>query len=92
MQIFTSPIHWTKATDFPKSTAHAIDFGPGGTSGIGPLMARNLEDRGIRVIVVGEKGPGGAEFYSGSSLKYDKCWADEYAPTVSEAKVRTVQA
>ncbi|EEB93555.1 hypothetical protein MPER_07767, partial [Moniliophthora perniciosa FA553] len=39
-QIFTSPIHWTKATNFPDSATHAIDFGPGGLSGIGPVTAR----------------------------------------------------
>ena len=35
-QIFVKPIHWTKATEFPESATHAIDFGPGGMSGIGP--------------------------------------------------------
>jgi fatty acid synthase subunit alpha len=48
-------------TDFPETATHAIDFGPGGTSGIGPLTARNLDGRGVRVVVVGEKGKGGAE-------------------------------
>jgi fatty acid synthase subunit alpha, fungi type len=54
-QIFTSPIHWTKATNFPETATHAIDFGPGGLSGIGPLTARNLDGRAVRAIVVGEK-------------------------------------
>jgi fatty acid synthase subunit alpha, fungi type len=44
-QIFTSPIHWTLATKFPESATHAVDFGPGGTSGIGPLTAKNMDGR-----------------------------------------------
>ncbi|KAG8840624.1 3-oxoacyl-[acyl-carrier-protein] synthase, partial [Serendipita sp. 411] len=27
-QIFTMPIHWVKATSFPETATHAIDFGP----------------------------------------------------------------
>jgi hypothetical protein len=40
-QIFTSLIHWPKATNFPETVTHAIDFGPSGLSGIGSLTARN---------------------------------------------------
>ena len=29
-QIFTSPIHWPRATNFSESATHAIDFGLGG--------------------------------------------------------------
>ena len=60
-QIFTSPIHWLKATNFSETATHAIDFVPGGLSGIGPLMARNLDGRGVRVIVTGDKGKGDAD-------------------------------
>ena len=49
------PIHWSKATAFPDSATHAVDFGPGGLSGIGSLTARNLDGRGVRMIVIGEK-------------------------------------
>ncbi|KAF8805625.1 hypothetical protein BYT27DRAFT_7212868 [Phlegmacium glaucopus] len=52
-QILTSPIHWTKATNFSETTTHAIDFGPGGLSDIGLLTARNLNGCGVRVIVAG---------------------------------------
>ncbi|KAJ2969987.1 hypothetical protein NUW54_g12837 [Trametes sanguinea] len=48
-QIFTLPIHWAKATAFPETATHAVDFGPGGLSGIGPLTARNLEGRAVLV-------------------------------------------
>jgi fatty acid synthase subunit alpha len=46
-QILTSPIHWTKATNFSETATHAIDFGPGGSSGIGPLTAMNLDGCGV---------------------------------------------
>jgi len=55
------PICWAAATAFPGNTTHAMDFGPGGLSGIGPLMSRNLEGHGIRVIVIGSKGKGDTE-------------------------------
>ena len=54
-QIFTSPIHWPKATNFSKTATHAndaIDFGPGGLSGIGPLTARNLDGCWMDVVSV----------------------------------------
>jgi fatty acid synthase subunit beta len=63
-QIFTSPIHWPKAPNFSETATHAIDFGPGGLSGIGPLTARNLDGRGVRVIVIGDKGKGYAELFN----------------------------
>ena len=71
-QIFTKPIHWTEATCFAPTATHAIDFGPGGLSGIGSLTARNLEERGIRVIVIGEKGKGSSELYDAEGLKYEE--------------------
>ena len=79
-QIFTSPIHWVKATEFPETATHALDFGPGGLSGIGPLTARNLEGRGVRVIVLGEKGKGGAELYDASKVKYEDWWSKKWTP------------
>jgi fatty acid synthase subunit alpha len=50
-QIFTLPIHWPKATNFSETATHAIDFGPGGLSGIGPLTARNLDGRGVVLLL-----------------------------------------
>ena len=79
-QIFTSPIYWTKATNFPESATHAIDFGPGGLSGIGPLTAKNFDGRGIRVIVAGEKGKGDVELYSSLEVKYEEWWSKRWAP------------
>ncbi|KAH8117927.1 fatty acid synthase [Phellopilus nigrolimitatus] len=89
-QIFTQPIHWTTATKFPESATHAIDFGPGGLSGIGPLTARNLEGRGVRVVVVGEKGKGGAELYDSQEVKLEQWWEKKWSPALvrtSDGKV-----
>ena len=49
-QIFTSPIHWVKATTYTPEIKHVIDFGTGGNSGIGSLVAREQEGTGIRVL------------------------------------------
>lgn len=79
-QIFTSPIYWQKATNFPPSATHAIDFGPGRASGVGGMTARGLEGRGVRVVVVGDKGKSGAEIYSTSAVKFEKRWSDKFTP------------
>ena len=85
-QILTSPIHWTVATKFPETATHAVDFGPGGLSGIGPLTARNFEGRGIRVIVMGEKGKGGAEFYDANTVKREQWWSKKWAPKLVKTR------
>lgn len=46
------PVHWEKATIFPSAT-HILDFGPGGTSGLGVLTHRNKDGTGVRVILAG---------------------------------------
>lgn len=79
-QIFTRPIHWSKATEFPESATHAVDFGPGGLSGIGPLTAKNLDGRGVRVVVAGDKGKGDAELYNAVDVKYEDWWSKKWAP------------
>ncbi|WVQ81978.1 hypothetical protein IAT38_004105 [Cryptococcus sp. DSM 104549] len=79
-QILVKPIHWVKAVDFPKSATHAVDFGPGGNSGIGPLTGRAIEGRGVRVVVVGEKGKAAAEFYDATKVRREPVWASEWSP------------
>jgi fatty acid synthase subunit alpha, fungi type len=69
------PIHWAKATNFPETATHAVDSGPGGMSGIGPLTARLLEGRGVRVVIVGDKGKVGAELYNSEGVKYEQWWS-----------------
>ncbi|KAJ3916064.1 fatty acid synthase [Lentinula edodes] len=89
-QIFTSPIHWTEATNFPKSATHALDFGPGGLSGIGPLTARNFDGRGVRVIVIGERGKGDAELYDSTTVQREDNWGEKYAPRLVKSGDGTV--
>ena len=85
-QIFTSPIHWAKAANFPETATHAIDFGPGGVSGIGPLTARNLEGRGVRVVIVGDKARGQAELYNSQSIQTGQWWGKEFTPKLVKTR------
>ncbi|KAG9315241.1 hypothetical protein JVU11DRAFT_4375 [Chiua virens] len=89
-QIFTSPIHWGLATAFPESATHIIDFGPGGLNGIGPLTARNLDGRGIRVIILGDKGRGEAELFDTEDVQYEEWWSKKYAPRLVKTSDGTV--
>jgi fatty acid synthase subunit alpha len=88
-QIFVQPIHWTKATGFPQSATHAIDFGPGGMSGIGPLTARNFDGRGVRVIVVGVRGKGDAELYNCLEVKFEDWWSKKWSPGLVRTRYGT---
>ncbi|KAF9267936.1 fatty acid synthase [Marasmius fiardii PR-910] len=90
-QIFTSPIHWPKATNFPDSATHAVDFGPGGLSGIGPLTARNEDGRGVRVIVLGDRGKGDAEFYDSLAVKYEDNWSQKWSPGLVKTSDGVIQ-
>jgi fatty acid synthase subunit beta len=80
VQIFTSPIQWSLATNFPETATHAVDFGPGGMSGIGPLTARNFDGRGIRVIAIGDKGNGDTELYDSQKVRYEEWWSRKWGP------------
>jgi len=42
------PVKWEAATAAPAT--HMVDFGPGGTAGVGALVARAKEGRGVQVI------------------------------------------
>ncbi|KAI0787467.1 fatty acid synthase [Fomes fomentarius] len=81
-QIFILPIHWSLATKFPDTATHAIDFGPGGLSGIGPLTARNLEGRGVRVVVAGDKAKGVAELFDAQKIKTEQWWSKKFSPAL----------
>ncbi|KAJ6458552.1 fatty acid synthase [Mycena sanguinolenta] len=78
-QVFTKPVHWTAATNFPENATHAVDFGPSGLSGIGPLTAKNLDGRGVRVIVVGDRTKGDPELYNAQNVRYEESW-NKFAP------------
>jgi fatty acid synthase subunit alpha len=83
-QIFIKPLHWPKATNLREGTTHAVDFGAGGISG--PLTARNLDGRGVRVVVIGEKGGGDAEFYSVRGVRDEPSWVKKCAPSLVKTR------
>jgi hypothetical protein len=91
-QIFTKPLHWPKPTDLPQGATHAVDFGAGGVSGIGPLTACNLDGCGVRVIAIREKGKGDAEFYSVRGVKTEQSCRQCCQPTAAASRrVASVQ-
>ena len=84
-QIFTLPLHWTKAIDFPETATHAVDFGPGGANGVGPIVSRILSGRGVRVIILGDKSKGD-ELYDLNSVKYEDWWSKKWAPRLVKTR------
>lgn len=52
--ITTELVDWRQAV-FPSAT-HIIDFGPGGTSGVGALRMENISGSGAQVIIAGPPG------------------------------------
>lgn len=80
--IFTKPIHWVHATSYERSVSHCIDFGPGGNSGIGSLIAREQEGTGLRVVFAsaGTAGRGNEEAYSSKILRIEPKWSEKYVP------------
>jgi len=51
---FWRKIDWLGATEKAKpahGVSHIVDFGPGGTRGIGSVCARNVEGMGVQVIL-----------------------------------------
>ena len=79
-------------TNIPETATHAIDFGPGALSGIGPLAARNFEGRGVRVIVLGEKDEGGPELYDVKNAKYEDWRTKKWAPKLVKTRCVLVLA
>ncbi|KAG6839299.1 hypothetical protein C0991_004062 [Blastosporella zonata] len=77
-----SPIHWTKVTNFPKTATHAIHFGPGGLSRIGPLTAKNLDGRGVHFIIASDHGKGDTELYDTLQVKYEDWWSKKWSPSL----------
>jgi hypothetical protein len=85
-QTFTKALCWPKVTDLPEGATHAVYFGAGGISGIGPLNARNLDERGVRVIDIGEKGKGDAEFYLERGVRKEPSWIKKWAPLLAKTR------
>lgn len=55
-------------------------------SGCGPMTARNLDGRGVRVIVVGDKVKGLAELFDGKEIKSEEWWAKKYMPSLVKTR------
>ncbi|KAI0243885.1 fatty acid synthase alpha subunit Lsd1, partial [Massospora cicadina] len=85
--ICTRPVNWELATNANPLT-HVVDFGPGGTSGIGSLTYRNKEGTGVQVILAGTlQGANPSLSYKAdlfdtvaSAVKYSPNWAEVYRP------------
>ena len=86
--IVTDPLNWNRATDFPGAT-HVLDFGPGGTAGVGVMTNKIKQGCGVRVILasllegsnadVGYK----PELYA-SNIKHNTgmMWGTQFKPTL----------
>lgn len=86
------PVHWEKATSFPKAT-HILDFGPGGVSGVGVLTHRNKDGTGVRVILAGAfEGTNGEVGYKPelfdrdeeNAVKYAVNWVKDHGPKLTK--------
>jgi hypothetical protein len=44
------------------------------------MTARNLDGRGVRVLVLGDKGKGVAELFDGKNIRYEEWWNKKYMP------------
>ncbi|CCG83263.1 putative Fatty acid synthase beta subunit [Taphrina deformans PYCC 5710] len=81
------PVEWVLATRFDKPT-HVIDFGPGGTSGLGGLTHRNKDGTGLRVILAGSFEVLGDEMGSkvelfdreDGAVKFSVDWVEKFSP------------
>lgn len=51
-QITVAPVRWLQCSTLPSAT-HILDFGPGGSSGIGVVTSNNKQGTGVRVIMAG---------------------------------------
>ena len=86
------PVDWEIATSFRGAT-HALDFGPGGSSGIGLITHQNKEGSGIRIISsssIGERrGTLGSkeELFDcnrGHPVRFAANWRSQYGPRLAK--------
>jgi fatty acid synthase subunit beta len=93
--VLCEPCKWPKATVF-KDATHIIDFGPGGTSGVGSLLHRSKDGTGVRVIL--------ASLTLGNQLEYGyraepfqnvatmtKSWLEDFGPILGTQEDGTIQ-
>ncbi|KAJ2849426.1 fatty acid synthase alpha subunit Lsd1, partial [Coemansia brasiliensis] len=80
-------VDWPAAVELPGLT-HVVDFGPGGTSGIGSIVQRIYEGRGIAVVCAGAFVSYGSPMRAKADLYRfhvddilpPKSWVEEFAP------------
>ncbi|KUL87287.1 hypothetical protein ZTR_03300 [Talaromyces verruculosus] len=86
-QITVAPVRWLKCSNLPSAT-HIVDFGPGGSSGIGVVTSNNKQGTGVRVIMAGALTGKSSDLGYKSELfsrnKYsvvkNKDWASRFSP------------
>ncbi|XBW37053.1 hypothetical protein QEN19_002632 [Hanseniaspora menglaensis] len=88
------PVNWELSTNFPRCS-HILDFGPGGSSGLGVLTHRNKDGTGVRVILAGAFDVSVDDEYgfkqemfntNENSLKLAKNWLEDYQPKLVQTK------
>ncbi|KAI8973281.1 fatty acid synthase [Mycotypha africana] len=80
-------VHWESAIA-SKELTHIVDFGPGGTSGIGGLTHRNKEGTGVQVVLAGAlEGANRDVSYKADlfdsdirAVTYSQNWAEVFRP------------
>ncbi|KAK3935182.1 acyl transferase domain-containing protein [Diplogelasinospora grovesii] len=93
--VLCEPCDWPKATLFQDAT-HIIDFGPGGTSGVGSLLHRSKDGTGVRVLLAGLAGGNQPEYGYRAELFQNmaiapKSWLQEFGPTLTKQADGTIQ-
>ncbi|KAJ7807707.1 hypothetical protein B0H13DRAFT_2482844 [Mycena leptocephala] len=54
------------------------------------ISALNLDGRGVRVIVVGDRAKGDAELYDSQNVKYEEWWSKKFTPGLVKASDGTM--
>ncbi|EFY90992.1 fatty acid synthase subunit beta dehydratase [Metarhizium acridum CQMa 102] len=86
---------WPLSTAFTNAT-HVLDFGPGGLSGVGMILHRNQEGKGVRVIMAGlaegkstECGYRSEIFAKKATFSED--WSQVYSPSLIQPTTAKMQ-
>lgn len=96
--IIKLPVNWELSTNFP-ACSHILDFGPGGSSGLGVLTHRNKEGTGVRVILAGAFDVNQDDEYgfkqemfniNENGLKLANNWMKDYHPKLVQTKTGKV--
>lgn len=91
--IIKLPVNWEATTKF--NATHILDFGPGGSSGLGVLTHRNTEGTGVRIIIAGAMEHNIGDDYgfkqelfdvSSNGLKFAPNWLKEFLPKLIKTK------